>query len=93
MAKRSEGRGLGRSFYDIMGDNVLDGKNNAGQNIRLSDIEPRGDQPRKTFDREALEVLADSIANYGVLQPIIVRESELLAGTYEIIAGERRWRA
>ena len=93
MAKRSEGRGLGRSFYDIMGDNVLDGKNNAGQNIRLSDIEPRKDQPRKTFDREALEVLADSIANYGVLQPIIVRESELLAGTYEIIAGERRWRA
>ena len=93
MAKRSEGRGLGRSFYDIMGDNVLEGKSNAGQSIRLSDIEPRGDQPRKTFDREALEVLADSIANYGVLQPIIVRESELLAGTYEIIAGERRWRA
>ena len=93
MAKRSEGRGLGRSFYDIMGDNVLDGKSGAGQNIRLSDIEPRKDQPRKTFDREALEVLADSIANHGVLQPIIVRESELLSGTYEIIAGERRWRA
>ena len=93
MAKRSEGRGLGRSFYDIMGDNVLEGKNSAGQKIRLSDIEPRGDQPRKTFDREGLEVLADSIANYGVLQPIIVRENELLSGTYEIIAGERRWRA
>ena len=93
MAKRNEGRGLGRSFYDIMGDNVPEGKDGAGQKIRLSDIEPRKDQPRKTFDREALEVLADSIANYGVLQPIIVRESELLAGTYEIIAGERRWRA
>lgn len=93
MAKRSESRGLGRSFYDIMGDNVPDGKSGAGQNIRLSDIEPRKDQPRKTFEREALEVLADSIANYGVLQPIIVRESEYLAGTYEIIAGERRWRA
>ena len=93
MAKRSESRGLGRSFYDIMGDNVLEGKNSSGQNIRLSDIEPRKDQPRKTFDRESLEVLADSIATYGVLQPIIVRESELLAGTYEIIAGERRWRA
>ena len=93
MARKSEGRGLGRSFYDIMGDNVLDAKSGAGQNIRLSDIEPRRDQPRKTFEREALEVLADSIANYGVLQPIIVRESELLAGTYEIIAGERRWRA
>ena len=93
MAKRNESRGLGRSFYDIMGDNVLDSKGGAGQSIRLSDIEPRKDQPRKTFEREALEVLADSIANYGVLQPIIVRESELLAGTYEIIAGERRWRA
>ena len=93
MAKRSESRGLGRSFYDIMGDNVPDGKSGAGQNIRLSDIEPRKDQPRKTFEREALEVLADSIANYGVLQPIIVRESEYLTGTYEIIAGERRWRA
>ncbi len=93
MARKNEGRGLGRSFYDIMGDNVLDSKGGAGQNIRISDIEPRRDQPRKTFEREALEVLADSIANYGVLQPIIVRESELLAGTYEIIAGERRWRA
>ena len=93
MARKSESRGLGRSFYDIMGDNVLDSKSGAGQNIRLSDIEPRRDQPRKTFEREALEVLADSIANYGVLQPIIVRESEFLAGTYEIIAGERRWRA
>ncbi|MBQ8849644.1 MAG: ParB/RepB/Spo0J family partition protein [Clostridia bacterium] len=93
MAKKSEGRGLGRSFYDIMGDNVLEGKSGAGQSIRLSDIEPRKDQPRKTFEREALEVLADSIANYGVLQPIIVRENELMSGTYEIIAGERRWRA
>ncbi len=93
MSKKNESRGLGRSFYDIMGDNVLEGKGGAGQSIRLSDIEPRKDQPRKTFEREALEVLADSIATYGVLQPIIVRESELLSGTYEIIAGERRWRA
>ena len=93
MAKKNEARGLGRSFYDIMGDNVLDSKSGAGQNLRISDIEPRRDQPRKTFEREALEVLADSIAAYGVLQPIIVRENESFAGTYEIIAGERRWRA
>ncbi len=93
MAKRSEGRGLGRSFYDIMGDNVPDGKSGAGENIRISDIEPRRDQPRKTFEREALELLADSIATYGVLQPIIVRENLGMEGTYEIIAGERRWRA
>ena len=93
MAKKSEARGLGRGFYDIYNDNILEAKSGAGQNIRLSDIEPRKDQPRKTFDRESLEVLADSIATYGVLQPIIVRESEFLSGTYEIIAGERRWRA
>lgn len=93
MAKKAESRGLGRSFYDIMGDNVLDSKAGAGQNLRISDIEPRRDQPRKTFDREPLEALADSIATYGVLQPIIVRENADLDGTYEIIAGERRWRA
>ena len=93
MAKRAEGRGLGRSFYEIMGDNVLDSKSGVGESIRISDIEPRRDQPRKTFEREALEVLADSIAAHGVLQPIIVRENADVAGTYEIIAGERRWRA
>ena len=93
MAKKTEGRGLGRSFYDIMGDNVLDAKSGTGENLRISDIEPRRDQPRKTFEREALELLADSIATYGVLQPIIVRENADLKGTYEIIAGERRWRA
>ena len=93
MAKKSESRGLGRSFYDIMGDNVLDSKSGAGENLRISDIEPRRDQPRKTFEREALELLADSIATYGVLQPIIVRENADVMGTYEIIAGERRWRA
>ena len=91
---RSAG-GLGRKgFYDIFEDNnILEGKKGSGEMIRISSIEPRRDQPRKTFDREALEVLADSIATYGVLQPIIVRESIHAEGTYEIIAGERRWRA
>ena len=83
--------GLGRGFYDIYDDNNLEKGSN--QTIRISDIEPRRDQPRKTFDRESLETLADSIATYGVLQPIIVRENENAEGTYEIIAGERRWRA
>jgi len=83
--------GLGRDFYDIYSDNNVEKGSN--QSIRISDIEPRRDQPRKQFDREALETLADSIAAYGVLQPIIVRESEFADGTYEIIAGERRWRA
>lgn len=92
MAKKIE-RGLGKSFYDILDDNVSESKKGAAEMIRISDIDPRHDQPRKTFDREALELLADSIASYGVLQPIIVRENADLEGTYEIIAGERRWRA
>ena len=91
MAKRQSG--LGRDFYAILDDNMLDAKKGAGENIRISDIEPRHDQPRKTFDRESLEALADSIAAYGVLQPIIVRENAHVKDTYEIIAGERRWRA
>ena len=86
-------RGLGRGFYDIFDDNMPESKKGAGEMLRISDIEPRRDQPRKNFDREALQTLADSIGEYGVLQPIIVRESEQTPGTYEIIAGERRWRA
>ncbi len=86
--------GLGRDFRDLLYDNILpDERNNAAVNLRISDVEPRSDQPRKTFSHESLEQLADSIGQFGVLQPIIVRESRLLAGTYEIIAGERRWRA
>ena len=84
--------GLGKNFYDILEDNMLESKKGSGEIIRISDIEPRHDQPRKTFEREPLEALADSIAAYGVLQPIIVRENADF-GTYEIIAGERRWRA
>ena len=91
MAKKPAG--LGRGFYDIFNDNIVESKKGSGEMLRISDIEPRSDQPRKTFEREALEVLADSIAAYGVLQPIIVRESADAEGTYEIIAGERRWRA
>ena len=89
MAKKNGG--LGRGFYDIYDDNTFE--KGTGQALRISDIEPRRDQPRKTFDRESLEVLADSIAAYGVLQPIIVRENASAPGLYEIIAGERRWRA
>ena len=86
--------GLGRDFYSLLDDNILaSDKTTAATNLRISEVEPRSDQPRKTFEHEALEQLADSIAQFGVLQPIIVRESALLAGTYEIIAGERRWRA
>ena len=59
--------------------------------IRTSLIEPRRDQPRKNFDREMLQALANSISEHGVIQPIIVTEGK--NGYYSIIAGERRWRA
>ena len=91
MAKRSEA--LGRDFYSLLNDNFIEAKSGVAEMIRISEIEPRHDQPRKKFDREALEVLADSIAAHGVLQPIIVRRNPISEDTYEIIAGERRWRA
>ena len=91
MAKKPGG--LGRGFFEILDDNILATPKDGVQELRISDIEPRADQPRKDFNREALESLADSIANLGVIQPIAVRENKLYPGTYEIIAGERRWRA
>ena len=91
MAKKQSG--LGRDLYSLFDDNLIEEKKNEGTTLRISDIEPRKDQPRKIFEREALESLADSISTYGVLQPIIVRENTSFPGSYEIIAGERRWRA
>jgi len=92
MAKKQSG--LGRDLYSLFDDNFTENsKNSSGTSLKIADIEPRKDQPRKTFERESLESLADSIGTYGVLQPIIVRENLSFPGTYEIIAGERRWRA
>ncbi len=94
MAKRNA---IGRDFYSLMFDNTPPAEAasaaSAANMLRISEIEPRSDQPRKTFDREPLEALADSIAQFGVIQPIVVRENKNNAGTYEILAGERRWRA
>ena len=59
--------------------------------LPISKVEPREDQPRERFDPQALQELADSIAQYGLIQPITVRKLE--TGYYQIIAGERRWRA
>lgn len=91
MAKKQSG--LGRDLYSLFDDNLIEDKKDSGTTLKIADIEPRKDQPRKLFEREALEALADSIANYGVLQPIIVHENTAYPGKYEIIAGERRWRA
>ena len=84
-------KGLGRGLDVIFDDNSVENESSGHTMLRLSMIEPKKDQPRRTFDREALASLADSIAANGVLQPIIVRES--VGGMYSIIAGERRWRA
>ena len=64
--------------------------NESVKNLKIVDIEPNREQARKVFDEEALEELAESIKNYGVIQPIIVTKKD---NFYEIIAGERRWRA
>lgn len=82
--------GLGRGLDAIFGENSP-GKGDGVIMLRVSDIEPRPDQPRKDFDREALAQLADSIATHGLIQPVVVRAEE--NGLYQIIAGERRWRA
>jgi len=85
--------GLGRDFYSILDDNMIEDKKDSVRTIKINDIEPRKDQPRKSFDDESIQSLADSITIHGVLQPIIVRENSDYPGNYEIIAGERRWRA
>ena len=82
---------LGRGMDAIFIDNTPDSPERTDK-LAVSDIEPRRDQPRKTFDPESLSSLADSIAANGLIQPIIVRPSESSA-LYSIVAGERRWRA
>lgn len=83
---------LARGLDSIFSDNTpSDGGSGGVLKLRISDVEPKSDQPRKDFDPEALSQLADSIAANGVLQPILVRE--VGGGMYQIIAGERRWRA
>ena len=87
--------GLGRGLDAIFLDNSIDEEEIGGENkiskIKLSMIDPKSDQPRKYFDKEALEELAASIAENGLLQPILVRE--YADSRYQILAGERRFRA
>ena len=83
--------GLGRGIEAIFLDNTAE-ENGGVTMMRLSEIEPNPDQPRRDFDPEALSQLAESIATHGLIQPIIVRSTGS-GEFYEIIAGERRWRA
>ncbi len=92
MAKKLSG--LGRGIDAIFLENTLETEGEAGggiKTLRVSQMEPKGNQPRKYFDTEALAQLAESISVHGVLQPILVRE--IADERYQIIAGERRWRA
>lgn len=84
--------GLGRDFYSLLDDNSFESKGPVTK-LALKDIQARRDQPRKDFDMNALQLLADSVREHGVIQPILVREIEFEPGKYEIVAGERRFRA
>ena len=85
--------GLGRGFDAIFADNSVEdiSTGNSTTKVKLLDIEPNREQPRKQFDEEALNELAQSISQHGVLQPLLVRPMQ--DGTYQLVAGERRWRA
>ncbi len=89
MAAKSSG--LGKGLDAIFEDNFTESGKKGGTMLRISDIEPRSNQPRKVFDEAALSELADSIATHGLIQPVVVREDS--RGFYSIVAGERRWRA
>ena len=84
--------GLGRGLSSLLADNSIE-ENSTAQAVKLNilDIEPNKEQARKQFDESALSELADSIAQHGVLQPLLVRP--IIGGGYQLIAGERRWRA
>ena len=84
-------RGLGRGLGALIGDFQEEPESGAVTKLPLQKVEPNPDQPRRTFDEEELQALADSIAAHGILQPLAVRASG--GGFYQIIAGERRWRA
>ena len=99
MAKKTGlGKGLNALFADSLEsedvvevkkeEKILDGE--VVQTLKITEVEPNRNQPRKQFDEEALEELAESIKKYGLIQPIVVTKKD---GYYQIVAGERRWRA
>ena len=91
---KKKNSGLGRGLDAIFLDNAIEEKNsgeNQIHNLRIALVDPKSDQPRKNFDKEALIELSNSIKENGLLQPILVREYG--EGRYQIIAGERRFRA
>ena len=84
-------KGLGRGLDALLADNEIESSSGGVTMLRLTEIEPNRGQARKVFDPSALEELASSITQHGLIQPLVVRRKP--NGFYEIIAGERRWRA
>lgn len=99
MDAKNERRGLGRGLSALMADVNLDAaqreeaRPRRDQMLPVERLFPNPDQPRRDFPQAALEELAESIREKGIIQPLIVRERAGHSGTYEIVAGERRWRA
>ena len=91
MAEKAQKRGLGTGLGALFGEDNLAEDLNSVSSLPIEKVEPRSDQPRSVFDQETLAELAESISQYGLIQPITVRK--LPSGYYQIIAGERRWRA
>ena len=83
-------RGLGRGLDSLFEQNTVDEQEKV-VSLRLTEIVPNREQPRKQFDEEGISELAASITQHGLLQPLTVRP--LADGTYQLVAGERRWRA
>lgn len=88
MAKKM---GLGKGIGSLFPEESSLVQENGIVELNITRVEPNANQPRKTFDNEKLEILADSIRQHGLIQPIIVTKNE--NDTYTIVAGERRWRA
>ena len=92
-------RGLGRGLSSIMSDinipmvSEVSLKNSTDQTLSTDQIYPNSDQPRRTFDNQAMDDLTASILEKGIIQPLIVRRKTSVNGSFEIVAGERRWRA
>ena len=83
--------GLGRGLGALLGDDVMKTESSGSLYLPISQVESCSAQPRKRFDEAALQELAESITQHGIIQPLTVRK--LASGYYQIIAGERRWRA
>lgn len=83
--------GLGRGLDALFADNSVEESSQSAVKLKIMEIEPNREQPRKIFDEAALGELADSIATHGVIQPLLVRP--IKDGGYQLVAGERRWRA